>query len=57
MRAILTLENGDRVTIPVEFENSRKKKFIYVESLEADVLKKYNRFHQILAVKAHILRN
>lgn len=57
MRAILTLENGERVTVPFELEKSRKRKFIYVDDLESDALKNYNRLHKIKAIKVHILRN
>lgn len=57
MRAILTLENGERATIPVVLQTSRSKKFIFIDSLEDDVLKQYNRTNKIKAVKIHLLRN
>lgn len=57
MRAILTLEDNSRVTVPVELERTRKRKFIYAETIESDVIKKYNRWHDVKAVKAHLLRN
>lgn len=57
MRAILTLENGERTTVPVILRTSRSRKFIFIDSLEDDVLKQYNRTNKIKAVKIHLLRN